>query len=102
MDALQGGNGEGRIVVSTRAEKEAVELAVADNGPGIPAERLPHVFDSFYTSKKDGMGLGLSIVHSIVEAHGGRIEAGHSGGGGAVFRLRLPAALLAEAPASAV
>ncbi len=94
MEALeQAKPGERRIVVHTAlADDGSVELVVSDTGPGIPEERLPQVFESFYTTKKDGMGLGLSIVRSIVEAHDGRIEAGRNGSRGAFFRLRLPAA----------
>jgi signal transduction histidine kinase len=94
MEAIeQSANGDRRIVVRTvPAGDAAVELVVEDSGPGIPAERLPQLFESFFTTKKDGMGLGLSIVRSIAEAHGGRIEAGNGGASGAVFRLRLPAA----------
>ncbi|MET0655162.1 MAG: ATP-binding protein [Pseudoxanthomonas sp.] len=57
------------------SDHDEVEISVADAGPGIPPERLAHLFDSFYTSKEHGMGLGLSIARSIVEKHGGRIVA---------------------------
>jgi signal transduction histidine kinase len=66
-----------------------VEVAVADSGPGIPADRLPQLFDSFFTTKKNGMGLGLSIARSIVEAHGGRLWA-EPKSCGACFRFTLP------------
>jgi signal transduction histidine kinase len=93
MEALEGEtNGDRRIVVRTSpAPESTVDLVVADNGPGIPKEHVPNLFESFFTTKPEGMGLGLSIVRSIVEAHDGRIEAGQSGDGGALFRLRLPA-----------
>jgi len=67
-----------------------IEFHVADSGAGIPIERLEHLFDSFYTSKAHGMGLGLSIARSIVEAHGGRIRAENNRGGGATFRATFP------------
>src|SRR5271166_3258899 len=70
--------------------KGNVEVAVEDSGPGIPSERLPLLFDSFFTTKPHGMGLGLSIVRSIVEAHGGRIWAENNSSGGACFRFTLP------------
>jgi signal transduction histidine kinase len=66
-----------------------VEFAVRDAGPGIPTADFSRLFDSFFTTKAKGMGLGLSIARSIVEAHGGRIWAENPGTGGAVFRFRL-------------
>lgn len=77
------------LAVSTTRHGE-IEFAVADAGIGIPAERLEHLFDSFYTSKAHGMGLGLSIARSIVEAHGGRIHAENNRDAGATFRVTLP------------
>ncbi|OFX09650.1 MAG: hypothetical protein A2516_07565 [Alphaproteobacteria bacterium RIFOXYD12_FULL_60_8] len=68
------------------------ELLVADNGPGMPPEVLEHVFDPFFTTKPvgEGTGLGLSMVHAIVVAHGGAIKAASTLGQGAVFSLYLP------------
>lgn len=81
-----------RVTVRTAANgNDGVEVAVSDAGHGIPAARLPHIFDSFATSKQDGMGLGLSITRSIVEAHGGKIHAENNPGTGATFRFTLPA-----------
>jgi signal transduction histidine kinase len=74
-----------------------VEFRVVDAGIGIPAERLDRLFDSFYTSKADGMGLGVSMSRSFVEAHGGRIFASNNPAGGATFRFTLP---IAGAPAA--
>jgi signal transduction histidine kinase len=78
--------------------KGNVEVAVEDSGPGIPPERLPRVFDSFFTTKTQGMGLGLSIVRSIVQAHGGRIWAENNSSGGACFRFTLPVSGRNESP----
>ena len=75
--------------VSTTRHGE-IEFQIVDAGAGIPPERLEHLFDSFYTSKAHGMGLGLSIARSIVEAHGGRIHAQNNQGAGATFRITLP------------
>jgi PAS domain S-box-containing protein len=92
MDALDQVEEEDReLVVRTRLLDDAVEVAVSDTGRGIPADRLPKLFDAFFTTKKDGLGLGLAIARSIVEAHGGRIWAEDHGGRGATFRMTLPA-----------
>jgi signal transduction histidine kinase len=69
---------------------ENAEVAVSDRGHGIAHDQLPRLFDSFFTTKQRGMGLGLSIAKSIVEAHGGRIWAEPDRGNGATFRFTLP------------
>lgn len=83
---------KGRIVVSTRCEDECIELCVADNGPGIPADISNRIFDPFFTTKEvgKGSGQGLSIARSvIVEKHQGQIWV-EDGDPGAVFVIRLP------------
>jgi PAS domain S-box-containing protein len=67
-------------------------VAVRDSGPGIDPERLDRVFDAFYTTKSSGVGMGLSICRSIINAHGGRLWADANPSGGAVFRFTLPSA----------
>lgn len=69
---------------------QSVRITVADRGPGIPAELLDQVFTPFYTSKPEGLGLGLSICRTIVEAHGGAITVENRAGGGAAFTFMLP------------
>jgi len=81
---------ERRVTVRTRSEADSVEISVSDTGNGIPADVLPKLFETFFTTKKDGLGLGLAISRSIVEAHAGRIWAEDHSGGGATFRLSLP------------
>jgi signal transduction histidine kinase len=69
-----------------------VVLIVEDNGPGIPPENLEKLFGSFFTTKADGMGIGLAICRTIVEAHGGSISVHNLDRGGAGFTVRLPSA----------
>jgi C4-dicarboxylate-specific signal transduction histidine kinase len=93
MEALESKPPGGREVrVRTRADRGGAEIAVMDSGPGLPAGREQEVFDSFFTTKSDGMGVGLSIVRTIIEAHGGRVSAGTAALGGAQFGVWLPAA----------
>ena len=77
------------IGVSSAAHRE-IEIWISDAGPGVPADRLSHLFDSFYTSTPHGMGLGLSIARSIAEAHGGRIGVENNRDSGATFKVTLP------------
>lgn len=77
------------IGVSNTRHRE-IEIWISDAGPGVPVERLSHLFDSFYTSKPHGMGLGLSIARSITEAHGGRIRVENNRDSGATFKITLP------------
>jgi C4-dicarboxylate-specific signal transduction histidine kinase len=67
-------------------------LTVTDNGTGIAGARPERIFDSFFTTKPQGLGVGLAVAREIVAAHGGRIEAANRAGGGAVFRVTLPLA----------
>jgi len=92
MDACSGNPINRRtLTLSTSLKCEGwVEISVADNGHGIPADVLPRIFESFFSSKKNGMGLGLSLARSISEAHGGSISAENNSTGGAIFRLILP------------
>ncbi|MBB3220951.1 sensor histidine kinase [Pseudoduganella umbonata] len=78
------------IELASARAGQGVRITVADHGPGIPAERLDQVFAPFYTSKPDGLGLGLSICRTIVEAHGGAIAVDNRAGGGAAFTVTLP------------
>ena len=74
------------------AHSTSLEIAIRDSGPGFSGEDLPRVFDPFFTRRQGGTGLGLPIVQRIVEEHGGTITAGNHPDGGAVLRLRFPAA----------
>jgi two-component system, LuxR family, sensor kinase FixL len=97
MDAMAGQPRERRrLSVRTRAGVDgvngAVELAVIDTGHGIEPDKLERVFEPFYTTKPHGMGMGLSISHTIIEAHRGRIWAENNASGGATFYVALPVA----------
>jgi PAS domain S-box-containing protein len=92
MDAMAGTEAAKRCltVATSRNPDGAVEIAVRDVGPGLEPDVLPRLFDSFFTTKKQGMGLGLSLCRSIAEAHGGSIVAENNDGAGATFRFRIP------------
>jgi C4-dicarboxylate-specific signal transduction histidine kinase len=77
-------------VATTRLDDESIEIAVADRGSGLPDDIVEHLFEPFHTTKDNGMGLGLSICRTIIEAHGGKLRYEPNGGGGAIFRLTLP------------
>lgn len=92
LHALQG-RSDGQITVrTTRQDHDHIVLDLEDNGPGVAQDHLEHLFDSFFTTKSDGMGIGLSLCRSIVEAHHGQIECGNLAAGGARFSVRLPIA----------
>lgn len=80
-----------RLYVRTASNGQGrVEISVTDSGRGIPPEKLPRLFDSFFTTKENGMGLGLAIARSIIDAHQGRIFAENNSDGGATFRFDFP------------
>jgi PAS domain S-box-containing protein len=94
-----GGTRGGRVprrelaIVAVPRGADEVEVAVADTGPGLAPEVAGRLFEPFVSTKPEGMGVGLSICRTIVEAHGGRLWAESNPGGGTVFRFTLPAAL---------
>ncbi|HEY3719905.1 MAG TPA: ATP-binding protein, partial [Roseiarcus sp.] len=80
------------LLISTgTAEPDGVLVAVRDSGPGLPPSSAERLFEAFYTTKADGMGMGLSICRSMIEAHGGRLWASANEPRGAVFRFTVPA-----------
>ena len=93
-NAIKYSNRNGEVQVSIKAEDDQVILQVTDNGPGIPAQDQPHIFDKFYRGKnmdkQQGSGLGLAIVKSIVDAHQGRIWVESTEGQGSTFFIVLP------------
>ena len=78
------------VILSSQDETHRVTVAVADSGAGIPAESADRLFDAFFTTKSTGMGMGLSICRSIIEAHGGQLTAANNAGPGARFQFTLP------------
>lgn len=94
LDASEGlSPGERRIIISTRSDRgDIAEVSVRDFGVGLPKDRPEKIFDHFYSTKQKGMGMGLAIVKSIVEAHGGTITGENAPDRGARIVVRLPAA----------
>jgi signal transduction histidine kinase len=80
----------GTLTVTSAASEQGLELEVGDTGPGLPEDTRRHVFEPFFTTKSGGTGLGLAVVHRIVEAHGGYVTAVNCPEGGAAFTLSLP------------
>lgn len=90
-----------RVTVSTALAGPMVRITVSDNGPGIPADKLPRIFDPLFTTKSFGVGLGLPMVRQIVEQHAGTIEVASVGGAGATFTISLPRLTAAALPRQA-
>ncbi len=81
-----------RVSLRTATVSDGVEVTVADSGPGVSPEVGGKLFESFVSTKPHGLGMGLPISRSIVEAHGGQLRYGPAPGGGTVFSFRLPRA----------
>jgi two-component system sensor kinase FixL len=91
IEAMEGSARKELVIASAPHERKFVEISVADTGSGIAPEIASKLFQPFVTTKRQGMGVGLSISHSIVENHGGQMRAEPNTGGGTVFRFTLPA-----------
>ncbi|MDY0356210.1 MAG: PAS domain S-box protein [Sedimentisphaerales bacterium] len=93
LDAMNGATSVRSLTLATRPADggDGIEIAVADTGRGLPSQLTERVFDSFFTTKNEGLGIGLSLSRRIVEAHGGRLWAEANEDSGAVFRFTLPA-----------
>src|SRR6476660_6877867 len=91
IDAMKDTPSENRTIsIRTSRVENFAQLSVSDRGPGIPEATLKEIFDPFFTSKAEGMGMGLSIARTIIEAHHGLIRAKNRDHGGASFKIRLP------------
>ena len=89
-NATQHAPRESAVEVTLRADEEAIEVSVADRGPGFREDDLPRVFEPFFTRRRGGTGLGLSIAQRVVDEHGGIVTAENHKFGGAVVRVRVP------------
>ncbi len=90
IDAMAGG-GARNLSVRTTRRGERVRVEVSDSGRGVPAEDREHLFDPFFSTKPEGMGMGLSISRSIIEAHGGTLALAVLASHGSTFFFELPA-----------
>lgn len=86
----QTGDDRRDLLISTRSQADCILIAVRDSGPGLPEGAIERAFEAFYTTKSSGLGMGLSICRSIIEAHGGRMSAANNPGPGATFQFTLP------------
>ena len=80
-------------IISANDESDRVLVAVKDSGPGLDLTQTDRLFEAFFTTKPEGMGMGLSICRSIIDAHGGRLSASPNEPNGAVFQFTLPTAV---------
>ena len=90
-EAMDGSPRREITLATAPQEPGLIEASVADTGPGMPADVIGRLFEPFVTTKPDGMGVGLSICRTIIEAHGGHVRAEASPEGGTVFRFTLEA-----------
>lgn len=90
LNGIQAIDGSGRIEVRLNRETRGAVLSIEDTGRGIKSEELPRIFKPFFTTRKEGTGLGLSLAKGIVEAHGGRITVTSTVGRGTKFEVQLP------------
>ena len=90
LEALAGYRSDGLLRISSQVLADRVEICVDDNGPGIAPEERDRVFEAFYTTKSSGLGMGLAICGSVVQAHGGQLQAQVSELGGCRIRFTMP------------
>ena len=98
LDAMRTSPAPRTLVLSARDGGKEVEVLIRDTGPGVEEAAAARMFQPFYSTKRDGMGVGLGVCRSIVELHGGRLWHTAAEGGGSVFHLALPRAEAASAP----
>jgi two-component system sensor histidine kinase PilS (NtrC family) len=91
LNAVQAMPDGGELRVTAAVVSGRLEVRVADTGEGIARENLPHIFEPFFSTKSDGSGLGLALVHRVMQDHGGEVHLESAAGAGSVFILRFPA-----------
>ena len=96
LNAAQASPADGAVTIKTRSAPGCAEIAVIDRGSGISPENLRNIFNPFFTTKPEGVGLGLAIVAKIVDEHGGKINVESEPGKGSVFRVVLPTERVGE------
>jgi C4-dicarboxylate-specific signal transduction histidine kinase len=93
IEAMKDADGKRELIIKARrTENDQLLVSVSDTGVGLPEQQADQIFNAFFTTKRQGIGMGLSISRSIVESHGGRLWAEKNAGGGAIFLFSLPAA----------
>jgi PAS domain S-box-containing protein len=93
VQALSEMPGEKKIGLASAMERDRIIIKVADNGPGVPPQMRERIFDPFFTGRRDGFGIGLSLCHRIVSDHGGKLTVNTSKWGGAEFHMEIPASV---------
>jgi signal transduction histidine kinase len=88
VEAIEHNNG--RISINLRKEKETAVIEITDNGSGIPEDKIPRLFEPYYTSKRNGIGLGLASTLNIIQAHSGSIEVNSEINKSTTFVITLP------------
>jgi signal transduction histidine kinase len=89
--SLQAAGARDLLIHSAKTTSGGVLVAVCDSGPGVDPANLERIFDAFFTTKADGLGMGLSICRAIIQAHGGRLSATRGAARGTVLHFTLPA-----------
>jgi signal transduction histidine kinase len=93
MQAMSGENGKGGVLtIDVHREQDMAVVEVSDEGPGIPPDLMPRIFDLYFTTKSTGSGIGLAMTYRIVQMHGGSMDVRSELGQGAHFTMRLPVA----------
>jgi signal transduction histidine kinase len=90
INAVQAMPTGGDLILQLRSDNDRATIDVIDTGSGIPAEKLPRIFDAYYTTKRGGTGLGLAMSKRIAQEHGGNLTVESDPGKGSDFRLTLP------------